>query len=1196
MSLSGLRLVLHPPAGGDREVVVQAEPSRTVADLAEALCAHLELQIAPADLRIFHHRTGLFLTSGATCGSVGLRIGDELSLVTDEAAADRLVAQAAARPAGTVELCVVGGPLAGRRIAVTKGPLTVGRDAGCAVRLEDPSVSALHMRVTLTDAGATIEDAGSTNGVYVDGERLRAARQVEIGQVVELGRTLVAFRVAAPVRASTGADTDGRVPLNRPPRQYRPPTKVDLRLPSPPAAPPRRRIPIAASLVPIVAGIAFLRSGHGLELGIITVLLGPIVAVLSVVEERVSGRRQNRQDAARFRAQVADLAGRASTAAAAEAARLRETAPDVADLVERAESQRQTLWDRRRSDVDFSQVRVGWGDHPSGVTYAIEPGGIESLRQEAESALARFATAASVPMTVNLRDAGITGVCGPEGDVAGLARSIVVQAATLHSPEDLLIAVAASGEPAGDWDWMEWLPHSSPPDEPLGGPQVVAGASGAGDLFRRVIAMMDERLAQNQGADPGSRPTHRRLLLLVEDDCGASRAESARILASGPEAGILTVWLAATAADLPGECTTVISIDAPSGRPTITYAEGGAIYAGSSVDAVDLALARRAALALAPLRDAGAHHTQQAIPESLDLLDLLPASNPDALVERWKSPEAGTVATLGMGTSGPLEIDLLRDGPHALILGATGSGKTEILRALIAGFAASRPPDRLGLVLIDGQGGLGVRDLAGLPHVSGRLISLDRHEGLRTVAFLRAELRRREEALTNGSRSRTLVVAVDDYHAIPDRLPELAGVLDDCAGRGRGLDIHLLVASQRESALAGLATNAGARIVLEMAEAGSASVIGSPESARLQPRSPGRGVARLAADRLVAFQGAFTSGPAPEAASALESIRIRGIHDPPSRRPTSLPPEPDRLNQMQLFVRSATQAQALLNLEMGSVAWPGALPTLVSLDSLGPPGHERAAVGLVDEPAEQRQRPLILDLERDGSLLVIGSAGSGKTTLLRTVAVSLARSTSPAALQIHVFDFGGGPLVGLRNLPHCPGVHTAADPESVAAILHRLRTEVETRLRAFAELGCSSLAEHRRLAAEPLPRLAILLDGYAAFAAIAGAGAGHGLRELEALVALSRPCGLHFVIAAEHRALLPATTLAVISQRVILRQSEAGDYQALGLSPDAVRDVRLAPGRGFTSEGLEVQVAHAGIDPSPAAQAAAVLEASRQVA
>ncbi|GAA4917486.1 FtsK/SpoIIIE domain-containing protein [Streptomyces coeruleoprunus] len=471
--------------------------------------------------------------------------------------------------------------------------------------------------------------------------------------------------------------------------------------------------------------------------------------------------------------------GPAPGAPEAPRGRAPETWPDPAAVLLTALGPGPRLWERAPGHPESLVVRLGTTDR---------------------------ADLAAVPVTVGLREAGSLGLAGPRARLLGLTRSVVAQLAALHTPADLEIVLIGADrarpleERRRDWGWLGWLPHVRPghgqdcrlllaydrdqaearmaeltrrlDDGPLG----AGWASADHRAVAEAAARFDAAYAARSPQAPGPYT-----VVVVDGDPGTSalRETAARLAGAGAAAGIHLVCLAETpaasavspvaatyeaacAAALPfRECGAVglLSGDVATALRVMRAAGGQPVGPGTvgTVDAVSGAWAERFARALAPLRAEGGPQRGRAataLPRSARLLDELELARatPASLMARWASAPDGT-AVLGTGPRGPLQVDLTSEGPHLLIEGPAGSGRTELLRSVAASLAAASRPDRLGLLLVDGAGGErgeGLGPCTDLPHVTEHLVASDPVRMRAFAQALMAELKRRAELLGRG--------------------------------------------------------------------------------------------------------------------------------------------------------------------------------------------------------------------------------------------------------------------------------------------------------------------------------------------------------------------------------------------------------------------------------------------------------------
>jgi S-DNA-T family DNA segregation ATPase FtsK/SpoIIIE len=1192
----------------------------TVNELTRTLARHLRLEPASGrgNFVLRSNRLG-HLNAERDLFDVGLRNGERLELALDDAVTDATTLSGS-NTTPAIELVVTGGPAAGRRFPLSRGAHKLGRGDVCEVRLDDRSLSREHLEITVFDGEVRIRDLESRNGTAIEGDPLHCGeeRVLANGQHVEAGRTLLAF-LAPRDRASaaTGGHGNGTVRFNRPPRIGRQDSGAIIELGAVPAMTKGFRPPLGAAMIPLVMGIAFALLLQQPAM-LLFAAMAPAMAGWTFVADRRSGRAKFKRDKAAFVARLAQAREQADRARAEEATARRSGAPDPAELVACAIEQKRELWERRPGDADFLALRVGVADQGSSLTIKYAGTGAAELQGAAEELASGYSTVAAVPAIVSLREAGVLGLCGTPQKVAALGRWLALQAATLHSPRELTLVVAVAPEHAAAWEWLKWLPHTVPGETLTADCQLASTPQTA----RTVLRSVTELLAARQ-ADMGDRFGIKRqdlgaaVLMTIDEALQVERSQVLAILERGPDVGIYTIWLGHEEHDLPGQCGMLANLASDVAKLSLTAAASGETLVDVTADAVDAELAEDAARALSPVQDAGGAAARSQIPRRVLLTDLLGlesiSAEPLAAVWQSRSARRGVKATLGLSADGPLGVDLRADGPHALVAGITGAGKSELLQTLVASLAASYPPYRVSFLLIDYKGGAAFKDCARLPHVVGMVTDLDGHLTHRALTSLNAELRRREKILRSfdvrdlaemeriapDEAPANLVVIIDEFAALAREVPSFVDGVVDVAQRGRSLGVHLVLATQRPGGVVSenIRANTNLRIALRVATLEqSQDVIAGGDAARIPRSMPGRAFARTGASELTEFQSAFVGAPAvlegkPVAVELKPFPFDRGHAPRQATHGTTVIARP--LTDLGAIVAAAIDATELIGCRVPDPPWLDPLPPIVGLDALEEAAGEEqrrvgsAIVGLVDEPAAQRQWTLALDLVDEGSALIYGASGAGKTALMRTLAASLALHATPEQLHIYCLDFASRGLGGLEALPHCGSVIAGDDDERVKRLLRMLRTEIDRRKRILGDAGVLSLAEFevRGADAVTLPRLVLLLDSYAGFtSSYDRVDASMWTELLPRIVAEGRGVGVHVIASADRRAAIPPAVAGVIPRKLVLRMAEEDEYQSLGLDLRSVRGAVMPPGRGFASGAMEFQAALLGEDPSSEAQ------------
>ncbi|PWW22972.1 S-DNA-T family DNA segregation ATPase FtsK/SpoIIIE [Geodermatophilus normandii] len=1076
------------------------------------------------------------LWSGSTRLPGDLLLGDDRLLHGAVLGLGRPVPRTGEQAASPLELHVVGGPAAGTTVPLSSGRHVLGRGAGATLSLPDPGVSRRHVALEVGAGGITVSDLGSSNGSRLDDADLVGTPQEwRPGAVLRLGASSVTVTGPRDGRAGSRPAPGGRrlVRPGAPPPGHRP--EVEVPLPDPPAPPPRRRLGWVAVVLPAVAGV-------GLAVLLATptflffALLGPLVAVGSWASDRWSGSRTGREAAEVHARELRAARGRLAEAVRSDVRAARAEAPDLAAVAAAARRGTTLLWSRRGGDPTLATVRLGTG---TGATRVVR---VEEGRRVPEPA-------ADLPVTVDLRRTGGLGVTGPREPALGVARALLAQLAGLAAPGEVDVAVLTTAERRADWAWARWLPHL-----PAGAVHVRPPSGPAAAAADTALAAWLTGLAEGRAA---SDPAAGALVLVVDRTVDATLGE---LLRACRARGVVLLVLARHGEDLGGCVRAVLEVGGETGDTGLLARGDGAAPDEVVVDRLPTAVAARLARDLAPLAPA---RQAAGLPVTVRLLDLLGDGATDVPVT-WSGTRSSLRAPLGVTADGVAEVDLVRDGPHALVAGTTGSGKSELLQTLVAGLALAHPPDRCSFLLVDYKGGAAFADAVALPHTVGLVTDLDGAATARALRSLTAELSRREALLAAAGvpdvatlpaavELARLVIVVDEFAGLAEELPEFVSGLVGIAQRGRSLGVHLVLATQRPGGVVSpeIRANCSLRLCLRTTdEADSRDVLGSAVAAHVPADRPGRGHVRVGGAVPVSFQAARVAlGPDASAAGptvtrwswpATSGPAVAG----PGTGPTDL-----------ARITAATTARAdAAGLSRPHRPWQPPLPD--RLDAVGlAPGEDRPAtrllLGLVDRPDRQSREPLLLDLARGGGWLAVGGPGSGRTTLLRTVLAEAVEQLPAARLHVHVLDHGGGALAAeVGGLAHTGTVVGAADALRTVRLLSRL-TEQVARRRAGPDADG--------------PAVLLLVDGVdALLAQLDEAVPGSGSADFLRLVRDGGAAGLTCVLTAD-RAVPGGRLAAAAGTRLVLPLPDRADYAVAGVPVRAVPGSR-PPGRALLGE------------------------------
>jgi S-DNA-T family DNA segregation ATPase FtsK/SpoIIIE len=1133
-------------------------------------------------------------------------------------------------PTGVVEIQVAGGPAAGSVHRLTLGQADIGGADPAHIVIADPGLPATALHVSVDAQGTCQVAPGEGVQAELDREPLTGPATWSPGQQITVGGTLLGLALYERPDAALHPSEDGAgVDFNRPPRLLPPGRATRFQLPQRPGRPERRPVPILMAVAPVLLGVAMAYFIHEIYM-LAMCLLSPVMLIGTYVSDRRHGRRSHARQMTDFAEHKARIEQDAQAALDAERVQRRADCPDPAVVLTIASGPRRRLWERRRTDPDYLLLRVGTADLPSAVELT-DPAQDEHRRKVVWNI-------PDAPVTVPLRERGVLGLAGPGDAPRAIGRWLVAQAATLHSPNDLQIYVLTDSSGRTSWEWAKWLPHCRPADGQNAAALIGNDAETVAARIAELLTVVTTRQRARRESGHQEGMFRQADIVVVFDGSRKLRSlpGTVQILREGPQVGVYAVCLDADERLLPAECHAVTSAEADGLRVRQMSED---TIAQVRPDHVGPAWCTRLARGISAVRDVS-DEDDGGLPDTSRLLDVLGLEppGPDAVAARWKARGQSTVAVVGESYDGSFGIDISRDGPHGLIAGTTGSGKSELLQTIVASLAVANRPDAMTFVLVDYKGGSAFKDCVALPHTVGMVTDLDAHLTERALVSLSAELTRREHILAaagakdieayTGLRARAgagsgleplprLLIVIDEFASMARDLPDFVTGLVNIAQRGRSLGIHLILATQRPSGVvsADIRANTNLRIALRVTDPNeSADVIEAPDAAHISKSTPGRAYVRLGHASLVPFQAGRVGGRRPDTAAAageqpwLARIDWASIGRPEPQRPPARPDD-EEITDLKVLVDAIRRAADRLRIPAQHSPWLPALPSTLLLASLLGPEHTAAGDGLAafpygvdDLPATQDQRPALIDLDTFGHLMAAGAPRSGRSQLLRTIAVSAAITHSAGDVHIYGIDCGNGALLPLADLPHCGAVVSRTQTERATRLIGRLGQEVSRRQELLAEGGFADIREQRDAAASgagpgpELPHILVLLDRWEGFTTSLGEVAGGGLSDtITKILGEGASVGVHLVMTGD-RSLIAGRIAAMTEDKVAFRLPDRDDYGMIGLRPRDMPDV-VPAGRAFRNgSGIETQVALLSADASGPGQAAAIRDIAADAA
>jgi S-DNA-T family DNA segregation ATPase FtsK/SpoIIIE len=1118
------------PAGQCVDVELDHESAATLGDLATLTPALLGTELEDAALHAITQQfgadprrpLGLIPLDGAILGR-GERPNDVC--------------------AGT-RLIVETGPCCGEVFALHDRWQRVGSDRRCEIVLPDPTVPRVAAWIRLTDAAVEL--------ITPDGER----NAVPLGECWNLGLN--------SVRVSSGPVSPGEVRINADGsrsvlRAFRNLPRIDtleLDWPSEPAELEVRRFPWLTTGLPVLGSV-----GLAIWLGrpeyLAFAALSPLMVVGSTVGDRRQRRRSHRRAVERLNQRRTAVLGRAADHAAEELRVLHGRHPSAAEWVQQCAAHGSRLWERRLDDADAMWVRLGAGEHAAQrQRWRTEAGRAD------ETVVPDSSRLVAAPVVVELRPGAPLGIAGPAERVGGVLRSILVQIIAAHGPDVVDVEILSTTAGVTEWRWLRWAPHAR---------------RAAGSV--RVTTGHGRRQHDTVGG-----PAARRVLVIESVSGLLGNTDIAALFAAGHDQRTAVICTEATLSALPAGCANAVRLepDPQQGEDDAALINATGDRQAFVADRVSLMVADAAARAVCGLRPLQADATTEraGLPERVRLFDA-PGCAPHrrSIVARWCEQGAPVTAVpIGVDTTGWMELDLVRDGPHALVAGTSGSGKSQLLLSWVAALAVANSPQQLQFVLVDFKGGGAFGACAALPHVAAVLTNLERSETERAMDSLIAECERRQRLTRDhgGDFDRyraaverdhslpsfpRLVVMVDEFAQLKEEHPDLMDRFTQVARLGRSLGMHLVLGTQRPGGVvdAQVRSNTSLRIALRMLEPGdSVDVIDAPDAATLPADTPGR--ALIAAAGVMREIQTAVVGVAGGTQRPLVDARVIGW--PEATLPRSTVVDNDGPTDLAVLVDVVGAAVRELGLEVPPPPFLPMLPTVVEQSALSRDARRNdvpsVALGLCDEPGRQRRSTWELALD-EGHLLVVGAPGSGRTTLLRSLCAGLAEEGAAGApVHLQIVDFGGDlhDLGAAASAGIVGSLLGRGDPDLLERFVDRLTLELDRRV---------------GVALDNEPWIVVAVDRWEALVELDGGPGGPLVGRLRRLIADATQRRVIFVVTADPRSARGVADL--VRQRVVLGLADRNQYGEFGVDQRRVPQ-HVPPGRGvLPTTGDAVQIA-----------------------
>lgn len=876
--------------------------------------------------------------------------------------------------------------------------------------------------------------------------------------------------------------------------------------------------------------------------------------------------------------------------------------PSVKDLSQLIIHYSERIYEKSADQFDFLSYRLGMGKvKPSIDIQENVPNKLDlkdPLEKRAHQIAGQYQWLENMPVTIDLLH-GAVGYIGARNAVIEQLQWMMLQLATFQSYHDLRFIIVTPEEEYDQWQWLRFLPHLQFPG--MEWRSIVYDDYSRTQILNALHQLLKDR--QQSEKEAGERDEIQflpHIVLLITDDSLLLDHSIMEILGQDlTKIGVSLVYVKDIMKQLPETVHTVIDIrDRHTGE--LVMVEGQLVQQRYQLDHLHLANHKERL----PRLLAGLNHVQtlkSAIPESITFLEMYGVEEVQELhiFERWQkhSPYRSLAVPLGVNSPDHLvELNLHEKahGPHGLIAGTTGSGKSEVIQSYILSLAVNFHPHDVAFLLIDYKGGGMANLFRHLPHLLGTITNLDGSQSMRALISINAELKRRQRLFSENNVNHInqyqklykegavlepmphLFLISDEFAELKSEQPEFMAELISTARIGRSLGIHLILATQKPAGVVDdqIWSNSKFKIALKVAEkADSMEMLKTPDAADIT--QPGRGYLQVGNNEIYElFQSAYSGADyrpnqQQEDGGVLYRLNQMGEREVVTKDLSGL----DRNGQT---TKVKSELEAIIdeiatitrNHQIDSLPQPWLPPLETKLivkhlrDELQYTDKKQslsAIVGMVDLPEEQAQRSVSVNLSEDGNLAVYSSPGYGKSTFLQTFIMELARAHTPEQLNIYLLDFGTNGLQPLRDLPHVADIMNTDEEEKIRKFMKRLELEVKRRKNLLSQEGVANLGMYERKLEITIPEWVVVIDSFEGFKDLAYEDAL--VKLLASVTRDGLSVGIHIVVSAGSHNAMRAMLSNNFKVKIALKQNQTGDiHEMVGKTTLQIDDL---PGRGL---------------------------------
>lgn len=1120
--------------------------------------------------------------------------------------------------------------------------VTIGSGKGNVLTYRNQFCSPKHVEIVNVDGKAVVRDLGSVNGTFVDGRMLTGDHILTYGdeiyiiglKIVYLGNVLAVnnprgvctvdnlklkpIHIDSAEKGEEVIEYDGEETyfLRTPRKMERLNEEVfTIEKTQPKNQQKRQPIiftigPTLTMMIPMTAGVMMMggsgaSAAGGIVMSVGAGLLGGMWAILNI---RYQNKEEAEAEEARVRtytAYVAKIAQKIQQRLEYNHGVLERMLPSSEEVMDFPIKGSSRLWEKSATHGDFLSIRFGVGDIPSPNKIEIPKEQLmaehDPLNDKVEEVQLVMSSLKNVPVDVSAYENRMIGIVSRSREkLLNLGNLVSTQLAGLHVYTEVRLCYLYPMKEADSWDYTRWLPHVWTPDGKLR--MIANDKNTVGDVMFHLFNVIRERLDRAEYQEDDAKVLPHYVVIVADWSLIEDEPIAKYLMNPQPELGLSVLVLVNAVDKLPSGCTAIVQDDDENQG---FYSTVGMFPQRENVtyDHLTSGQTERFARSLCNYR-VRELNTSAAIPDMLTFLDMYKTSKVEDLdiLHKWLENRTyeSMKSLIGYKAGNqPLYLDIHEKyhGPHGLVAGTTGSGKSETLQSYILSLVVNYHPHEVSFILIDYKGGGMAQSFVLIPHLSGVITNLGGNATNRALMSINAEIKSRQrifneykvkhidayiELYRSGVATEPmphLLIIADEFAELKKEQPEFVRALVSAARVGRSLGINLILATQKPSGVVDdeIWSNTRFRLCLRVADKqDSNEMIKRPDAAFIT--GTGRGYFQVGNNEVFEeFQSGWSGAKyepnipfTNDKNAKVELINLIGKNGVPKKKKKKSD-NMAKITQLDAIVQYVGKIAKENGIPVVKQIWMPPLPKEVYLEDLSEVQKQKGfsllvPFGLVDNPEGQNQYPCAVDFLSDGNLLICGSGGSGKTTLLQTLIYSAVNCYLSQQVNLYIFDFSSRTMAVFSVLPHVGGVFFDGDDEAISETFEMLQKTLAQRKSAFSAQGIGSFREYVTQH-DDCSAILFIIDNYPAFI--------ESYEQYEDILSqLSREAasyGIYLVLTMNNAGELRSRIRQNFTSGIALQMTDRFEYEAvIGERTEIIPESRI-PGRGLIKAPTPVE-------------------------